>query len=739
MKKTLLVIATVFGMHHYVSAQKGISGFTEKSVAAQRQLEQKFDALLSAKNVGQNIKEYSAKPHYLGSAGGKEVAESLLKKFIAWGWDAKIETYQVLFPTPKTRVLEMVAPTTFKALLKEPALKEDATSGQDDQLPTYNAWSADGDVTGELVFVNYGIPEDYERLALMGIDVKGKIVIAKYGRSWRGIKPKVAQEHGALGCIIYSDPKDDGYYQGEVYPKGAFKNEFGVQRGSILDMPIYPGDPLTPNIGATENAKRLNRLEAPSLLKIPVLPISYHDAKPLLEALEGPVAPESWRGALPFTYHVGPGKTKVHLKVDFDWKIRPAYDVIAKMRGSQYPDQWVVRGNHHDAWVNGAGDPVSGLGAELDEAQAIGQLVASGWHPKRTLVYCAWDGEEPGLLGSTEWVEDHAAELQKKAVVYINSDGNSRGFLNVEGSHALETMVTEISKDIKDPQTGVTVFDRRKAKNAVDALSAKDKAEALGKTVFNLEAMGSGSDYSSFIQHLGVSSLNIGFGGEGAGGEYHSIYDSYDDYSRFKDPTFEYGVALSKTAGRAVLRLAEAEALPFDFRSLQKTIAGYVKDLLSKTEQLRETTAAENEVIKANSYSLVNDPEKKLLSPTIKTEVPFIDFSPLQNALLALEKSSNNVAVIWNKLLLEGANLEKFNASLYQAEQQLLTIEGLPRRDWYKHTIYAPGFYTGYGVKTIPGVREAIEQRNWKEAAEQVVVVAAAINKLSAYLNAITQ
>ena len=739
MKKTLLVIATVFGMHHYVSAQKGISGFTEKSVAAQRQLEQKFDALLSAKNVGQKIKEYSAKPHYLGSAGGKEVAESLLKKFIAWGWDAKIETYQVLFPTPKTRVLEMVAPTTFKALLKEPALKEDATSGQDDQLPTYNAWSADGDVTGELVFVNYGIPEDYERLALMGIDVKGKIVIAKYGRSWRGIKPKVAQEHGALGCIIYSDPKDDGYYQGEVYPKGAFKNEFGVQRGSILDMPIYPGDPLTPNIGATENAKRLNRLEAPSLLKIPVLPISYHDAKPLLEALEGPVAPESWRGALPFTYHVGPGKTKVHLKVDFDWKIRPAYDVIAKMRGSQYPDQWVVRGNHHDAWVNGAGDPVSGLGAELDEAQAIGQLVASGWHPKRTLVYCAWDGEEPGLLGSTEWVEDHAAELQKKAVVYINSDGNSRGFLNVEGSHALETMVTEISKDIKDPQTGVTVFDRRKAKNAVDALSAKDKAEALGKTVFNLEAMGSGSDYSSFIQHLGVSSLNIGFGGEGAGGEYHSIYDSYDDYSRFKDPTFEYGVALSKTAGRAVLRLAEAEALPFDFRSLQKTIAGYVKDLLSKTEQLRETTAAENEVIKANSYSLVNDPEKKLLSPTIKTEVPFIDFSPLQNALLALEKSSNNVAVIWNKLLLEGANLEKFNASLYQAEQQLLTIEGLPRRDWYKHTIYAPGFYTGYGVKTIPGVREAIEQRNWKEAAEQVVVVAAAINKLSAYLNAITQ
>ena len=719
------------------TAQKPITGFTEKTSTDERLIEQKFDAQLSAQRVGQTIKELSAKPHHIGSPGGKEVAENILNKYKSFGWDAKIVTYQVLFPTPKTRVLEMTAPGVYKALLKEPALKEDGTSGQEGQLPTYNAWSADGDVTGDLVFVNYGLPEDYEILGKLGIDVKGKIVIAKYGRSWRGIKPKVAQEHGALGCIIYSDPKDDGYYQGDVYPKGAYKNEYGVQRGSIMDMVIYPGDPLTPNIGATENAKRLDRLSAPNLLKIPVLPISYHDAKPLLEALEGPVAPDDWRGALPFTYHIGPGKTKVHLKVDFDWKLTPAYDVVAMIKGSDYPDQWVIRGNHHDAWVNGADDPISGQAALLEEAQAIGQLVKGGWKPKRTLVYCAWDGEEPGLLGSTEWAEDHGSELQQKAVVYINSDGNGRGFLGAEGSHALETLVTEISKDVIDPQTKVSVFDRAKARNEINAKSAKDKKEAISKSIFTIGAMGSGSDYSSFIQHLGVPSLDFGYGGENAGGEYHSIYDSYDDYQRFKDPTFDYGVALSKTAGRAALRMADADLLPFDFRSLEKTVSDYIKDLISKTDQLREITAAENEVIKANAYGLANDPTEKLKAPETKAEVPYIDFSPLQNALAELEKSSNELSEAWTKALAGSAAKEKINKALFQAEQQLLTTEGLPRRGWYKHTLYAPGFYTGYGVKTMPGVREAIEQRNWKEASEQVVIAAAAISRLAAYLHGV--
>ncbi len=729
----LLLVAAVTLSH----AQKKISGFSEKAANSQNQLEQNFDALLSAKRVGETIKDLSAVPHHVGSAGGKSVAENILAKYKSWGWDAQLEIYQVLFPTPKTRVLEMLSPTVFKALLKEPALKEDATSGQSEQLPTYNAWSADGDVTADLVFVNYGLPSDYDKLDELGIDVKGKIVIAKYGQSWRGIKPKVAQEHGAIGCIIYSDPKDDGYFQGEVYPKGAFKNEYGVQRGSIMDMVIYPGDPLTPNIGATENAKRLNRLEAPNLLKIPVLPISYHDAQPLLEALEGPVAPAEWRGALPFTYHIGPGKTKVHLKVDFDWSLKPAYNVIAKIKGSQYPDQWVIRGNHHDAWVNGANDPISGMAAIMEEAQAIGQLVKGGWKPKRTLVYCAWDAEEPGLIGSTEWVEDHAKELQQKAVIYINSDGNGRGFLNVDGSHALENLVTEISKEVKDPQTGVSVFERERANSAIKASGAKDKKEAISKNKFTVEAMGSGSDYSSFIQHLGIPSLDFGFGGENAGGEYHSIYDSYDDYRRFKDSGFEYGVALAKTAGRAALRMADAELLPFDFRSLHKTIGGYVKDLMNKTEQMRETTEADNVLIQSKAFALAYDPTLNRKTPTAKSEVPYLDFSPLQNALNALEKSSDDLAANWVKMMASDADKMRTNQSLYQAEQQLLTEIGLPRRGWYKHTLYAPGFYTGYGVKTVPGVREAIEQREWKEAQEQIFIVAGAINRLSNYLKAI--
>ena len=739
MKKIILLVCILFHLHEgALSQKKELAGFNVNSSAKQVELEKNFDKLLSSENIGKSIKELSAVPHHIGSAGGAAVAKAIESDFKSYGWDVKIETYQVLFPTPVARVLEMTSPKSYKALLKEPSLKEDKTSGQSGQLPTYNCWSADGDVTGQLVFVNYGLPEDYEKLETFGINVKGKIVIAKYGRSWRGIKPKVAQEHGALGCIIYSDPKDDGYYQGDVYPAGAYKNEYGVQRGSVMDMVIYPGDPLTPGVGATENATRLERLQATNLLKIPVLPISYHDAQPLLAALEGPVAPEDWRGALPITYHLGPGKATVHLKLSFEWKLRPAYNVIAKINGSQYPDEWVIRGNHHDAWVNGAGDPVSGLAAMLEEARAIGELVKKGYKPVRTLVYCAWDGEEPGLMGSTEWAEDHGAELQQKAVAYINSDGNGRGFFEAGGSHAFEPMMNEVARDVTDPQTQVSVLERRKALNILRAASPKAQKDLLNKKDISLGALGSGSDYSSFLQHLGVPSLNLGFGGEDPGGEYHSIYDSFDDYSRFKDSGFHYGVALSEAAGRTALRLANADILPFDFRSLHKTISGYVTELIGFTDQLRESTAVQNQVILTNKYKLGNDPTKSLNAPPQKAEVPYLDFSPLQNALLLLEKTSNQLA---DSVAKEKANLNTaaINKSMFQAEQQLLTSKGLPRREWYKHTIYAPGFYTGYGVKTLPGIREAIEQRNWKEAQEQITIVAQSIGNLSAYLTKISQ
>jgi N-acetylated-alpha-linked acidic dipeptidase len=713
---------------------KTVIGFNEKNSEAQLSLESSFDKNLSTKSIEENMKILSAKPHHISSPGSKANAEYVMNQFKKFGWDAQIETFHVLFPTPKTRLLEMTSPTTYKALLKEPALKEDPTSGQEGQLPTYNAFSADGDVTAELVFVNYGLPQDYEELDRLGIDVKGKIVIAKYGHSWRGTKPKVAQEHGAIGCIIYSDPADDGYFQGDVYPEGAFKNEFGVQRGSVMDMVIYPGDPLTPGMGATEDAKRLDRLKAPNLIKIPVLPISYHDATPLLQALGGPVVPDSWHGGLPFAYHVGPGKTKVHLKLEFNWDIVPCYDVIAKIQGSKYPDEWVIRGNHQDAWVNGAADPVSGLATLLEEAKSIGAMLQTGWKPARTLVYCAWDGEEPALLGSTEWVEAHQKELQQKAVLYINSDGNARGFLYASGSHALEPLMDEIAKTVIDPQTNISVFERRKAHEAITASGVAAKKKILDEKELKLGAMGSGSDYSSFIQHAGIPALNLGFGGEGSGGEYHSIYDSYYNFITFKDPGFKYEVTLAQVAGRAALRMANADVLPFDFTHLYKTINGYADELINLLKNSRESTQVENQIINSGGYKVGEDPTKKFIAPAAKEEVPYLDFSPLQNALADLKKSADSLKVVFQNKIKNNAVSEAFNQSLYRAEQQLLNEDGLPRRAWYKHTIYAPGFYTGYGVKTMPGIREAIEQREWKEAQEQIVVDARAVMKLSDYL-----
>ena len=738
MKKILLPIALVLSFHCLTAQTTKITGFFPRDAAAQVQLEAAFDQQLSAEHLGATVKKLSEKPHHLGSPGSKENAEYILGLYKKWGWDAHIETFHVLFPTPKTRVLEMTSPSYYKAILKEPAIKEDPTSGQAGQLPTYNAYSADGDVTGDLVFVNYGLSEDYEVLKKMGIDVRGKIVIAKYGHSWRGTKPKIAQEHGAIGCILYSDPMDDGYFNGDVYPKGAFKNEYGVQRGSVMDMVIYPGDPLTPGVGATEDAKRLDRTQAPNLLKIPVLPISYHDATPLLESLEGPVAPDNWHGGLPFAYHIGPGKTKVHLKVAFNWDIVPCYDVIAMIRGSRFPDEWIIRGNHQDAWVNGADDPISGQSALLEEAKSIGDLLKTGWRPQRTLVYCAWDGEEPGLLGSTEWVEAHEKELQQKAVVYINSDDYARGFLFAEGSHALEPFMDEIAKTVRDPEEKVSVFQRWKDHALITAGSLKAKETIMAQNSLKLGAMGSGSDYSSFLQHAGIPSLNLGFGGEGNDGQYHSIYDSYYDFTKFKDPGFHYGIALAQTAGHAVLRMADADVLPFDFTHLYRTIHGYAGELMTLLKNSRKSTEMENELIRSGAYAIGEDPTKDYRVPGEKPVVPYLDFAPLQNALAQLKLSTDRLSLVFAQKVDSGAVMDAFNQGLYRAEQQLLNPEGLPGRPWYRHTIYAPGFYTGYGVKTLPGIREAIEQGRWKEAQDQIEVDANAIKRLSDYFKVMT-
>jgi N-acetylated-alpha-linked acidic dipeptidase len=603
--------------------EKPILGFTAANAAKQRALESQFDAKLNRDNLRNWMQRLSARPHHIGSAYGKENAEFIASMFKSWGYDTSIEEFQVLFPTPKKRVVELIAPERYVLKLAEAALPQDRTSGQAaEQLPTYNAYSTDGDVTGELVYVNYGVPADYDLLERRGVDVKGKIVIARYGGSWRGIKPKVAAEHGAVGCIIYSDPRDDGYFQGDVYPKGAYRNENGAQRGSVMDMPIHPGDPLTPGVGATPSAKRITRAESDVITKIPVLPISYSDALPLLRALGGTVAPIDWRGALPITYHVGPGPARVHMNLEFDWNTVTIRDVIARLAGSDRADQWVIHGNHHDAWVNGASDPVSGMVSEMEEARAIGELAKSGWRPRRTMIFAAWDGEEQGLLGSTEWAETHAEELRQHAAVYINSDSNGRGLLDAGGSHTLERLVTQVARDVTDPEKNVSVLDRLRAKELVDLTSDEQRREYRERELIRLDALGSGSDWTPFLQHTGIASLSIGYGGESGGGSYHSIYDSFDHYTRFIDPTFDYGITQAKTNGRLMLRLANADVLPFEFTTFADTLKRYLDELTRLADRSRAETEDRNRLIRDKAFDLADDPTRPLVTPKLQEPAP---------------------------------------------------------------------------------------------------------------------
>lgn len=708
-----------------------ILGFTPERARAQHETEARLDAEMSADRIHDRLKYLSRHPNHVGSPGGRENAEWIADQFRSWGFETRIDTYYVLFPTPRERVVEMIAPTTFQLKLAEPALPEDATSSiTEHRLPPYNAYSADGDVEGELVYVNYGVPADYEELARRGIDVKGKIVIARYGGSWRGIKPKVAAEHGAVACILYSDPRDDGYFRGDVYPEGAWRMKYGVQRGSVEDMPQFPGDPLTPGVGATRDAERISREEAPTLMKIPVLPISYGEAQPLLEAMEGPVAPVSWRGALPITYHLGPGPAKVHIRLQFNWDLVPARDVIAVLPGSESPDEWVIRGNHMDGWVFGAGDPLSGMVALMEEARAVGALARTGWRPKRTIVYAGWDAEEPGLLGSTEWVEDHAEELAQKAVAYINTDGNGRGFLGAGGSHALERFVNQVARDVPDPETGVSVLQRGRARLAVGGEVERAKAEDV-----TISALGSGSDYTPFLQHMGIASLNVGYSGEGGGGSYHSIFDSFDHYSRFGDPGFRYGVALAKTTGRITLRLADADVLPFRFANMAQHVKRYLGEVKVLADKMRERTRLHNKLVEEGAFALAADPTLVYVPPEAKDPVPHLNFAPLENAADRLAEAAKRydaaLAAALRSPGRDGDTLVRLNALLRGMERRLTRPEGLPRRPWFRHQLYAPGYWTGYGVKTLPGVREGIEERAWDEVDLFVGEIAAALDRLS--------
>jgi len=732
MRRTTIVLAVFLATTLLAQspADPPMLGFSASNAAKERALEAQFDSSLKRDDLREWLKRLSARPHHLGSAYDKDNAEYIAALFKSWGYDTRIEEFRVLFPTPKRRVVELVAPEHFTAKLLEPPVPGDATSGQQsEQLPVYNAYSIDGDVTGDLVYANYGIPADYEILERNGVDVKGKIVITRYGGSWRGIKPKVAAEHGAIGCIIYSDPKDDGYGQGDVYPKGAWRNENGAQRGSVMDMPVHPGDPLTPGVGATADAKRLDRKDAEVITKIPVLPISYGDALPLLRALGGPVAPAEWRGALPITYHMGPGPSRVHLALEFNWNLVPAYDVIARMTGSQYPDQWIMRGNHHDAWVNGANDPLSGQVAQMEEAKAIAELAKSGWRPKRTIQFAAWDGEEEGLIGSTEWAETHADELRAKGVVYINSDTNSRGFLDAGGSHTLEKLVTQVARDVPDPERKISVLARMRAREATREREGRSdmRADSHDGDLIRLDALGSGSDYTPFLQHTGVAALNIGYGGEGGGGSYHSVYDSFDHYTRFGDPNFDYGIAQAKTTGRLVLRLANADVLPFELKTFADTVSRYLDELTRLSESTRKEIEERNHLVRENAYENAADPTRPFVAPKAEPAAPYLNFAPLQNAVAHLKQS----ATAFDRAAASAPadRQPAFDRALMHIEQSLLLPNGLPRRPWFRHQIYAPGFYTGYGVKTVPGVREAIEQKEWSDANAQIESAAKVIER----------
>ncbi|MBS1873568.1 MAG: M20/M25/M40 family metallo-hydrolase [Acidobacteria bacterium] len=675
-----------------------IRGFAADELKAEREREAAAKAIPQSANIKALAKWLTSQPHPAGSPRSKAVAHHIARLLREWGLETSIETFNPLLPYPTVRRLELVTPTRFVAGLREPPVARDRDTQAPGQTPAYNAYSASGDVTAPLMYVNFGLPEDYEELSRRGLDVRGKIVIARYGRSWRGVKPRLAQDHGAVGCILYSDPHEDGFFAGDVYPDGPFRPLLGVQRGSVLDVAIHPGDPLTPGWASESGARRLPLSEARTIMRIPVLPISAGDAEPLLSALAGPVAPAEWRGALPLTYHIGPGAATVRLNTAFDWTSRPIYNVIGRIPGAVFPDQWVVWGNHHDAWGPGANDPVSGLAPVLEAARAAAELARRGWKPKRTILFTFWDGEEFGLIGSTEWVEKHRAELDRKLAFYFNSDSNSRGSLRGSGSPALESFVNEIARDIADPVSGKSLADA-----ARPASARKGSRESVP---IRLGPIGAGSDYVPFLNHLGVSSLNLSFyGDDDATGVYHSAYDTFGWYRRFCDGEYAYGRALAQVVLLALMRTADASVLPYEFGALAGAIRGYANDLARQT---------------SNRFW------RSLDLREIYAQVGRLDGNAhnFDDALGASKKLFQAPA----------AKLAKLNTALYRTERALLAPKGLPGREWYRNQLYAPGVYTGYTAKTLPGVREAAEASRWEEANREAGNVAQALKALNAQL-----
>lgn len=668
-------------------------GFTEEAAAEQLKQEKKIFGMPSGERMTTYHRAMTARPHSAGTEANVEAAEYYAEKLREFGFDEIIMNhYEMSLPRPINCEVTLLAPESYNLKLAEPPIPEDPDSYQEDVLPPFNAHSPDGDVTAEVVYVNYGIPSDYEVLDSMGISVKGKIVIARYGKIIRGIKPRLAAQHGAIGCLVYSDPADDGYVRGDVIPKGKWRPEYGVQRGGMLDIPFYPGDPQTPMWASKKGAKRIPLNEAITVQKIPVQPISYADALPILRNLGGKVVTEGWRGGLPIAYHFGPGPAKVHMKLEFDWSIRPIVNVIGILKGSKEPEKIVMAGGHRDAWTFGGRDPISGAVSLLESARAIGELAKQGYRPKRSIAFASWDGEEYGLMGSTEYGEEFGEELQGNLVVYLNRESYTAGNFSAGGVHSLQPFINEVTQAVQMPSGEVTIYDawlkRAEGRTIIDFSGSKN---------VRISAVGSGSDYTVFLDHLGIPVMNLGF--SAGQGIYHSRYDSHWYFTTLGDPGFKYGKKQSELVAIFLLRMAQVDVLPFDYASTAETIDRYLDNLERELEK--------RDFLEEVDFSRVRRANAQLMA----------------TATVLNGEIERITAIDSGKLEKYQEELQKLNDTILSTEMAFLSPDGLPDRPWYRHQIYAPGLYTGYGVKTLPGVREAIEKDDVEEANRMVVVL----------------
>lgn len=698
-----------------VPASQALLGYRDFN-AEQAKIDQQFLAVPDAKLAGEELKQLTAEPHVASTPEDYKTAEYVASKFKEAGLDTSIVPYKAWLNMPKEVSVEAWN-ADGKLLMKGPIAEHvdgnDPYQNDPRVLPAFHGSSPSADVTGEAVYANYCRPDDFNKLTAMGIDFKGKIVVCRYGGNFRGVKVYVAEQHGAAGVLIYSDPADDGYFRGDMYPHGPYRPATAVQRGSVQYLFKYPGDALTPGTASRPDLpadKLLKPGQAANLPKIPSEPLSYHDAAPILEALGGPDAPREWQGALPFTYHVGPG-VKVHLLLKMDYQYRTIWDVIGSVEGTTFPNEWVLAGNHRDAWVYGAVDPNSGTAAMLEAVHGVGALLKQGWKPKRRIVFCSWDAEEEGLIGSTEWAEDHATQLAH-AVAYFNTDvGVSGPNFEAAAVPSLKEFVREVTKQVPSPKGG-TVYDawkRTQAEQAsrhngpVEEHTSRDNA-AIGNDV-RVGDLGSGSDYTPFIQRLGVPSTDVGSGGPY--GVYHSVFDNYAWFVMNADPTFVYEQQMARVFGLEVINMADTDVLPYDYVTYGKEIAAYLDSAQKKAQQAGMTD---------------------------------LDFTAAQQAAQRFITLAEQVRQKQQHLDTDStATLAALNAQLRQVEEDFLSQPGLPHRPWFKHTIYAPGEYTGYAAVVIPGVNEAIDAKDLNRAQEQMKVLADAITRADGTLEGIAK